>query len=92
MIAAGRSSDGGVPGSEARRPSYRAALAAARRIRRRDLALVEQYLAQDRVTASARASREARLASAGRSPPGGKSGSPPAEGPGAEAPQTCPGR
>jgi hypothetical protein len=51
---------GRTPGE---RPSpYLTALASARRIRRRDLALVEQYLAQIRTVASQQARMAARRA------------------------------
>jgi hypothetical protein len=50
----------GTPGSrtglpDPRASGYRGALASARKLRRRDLALVEQYLSQIRLLASAQA-------------------------------------
>jgi hypothetical protein len=61
----GRGSDGAIPAGEERCSAYGAALASARRVRRRDLALVEHYLAHVRLIASAQAQREARRAHAG---------------------------
>jgi hypothetical protein len=72
MPTPGGRSQGGHPGNRSAdpRPSpYLVALTSARRIRRRDVALVEQYLAQIRTVASAQAKMGARRGGEAKQPP-----------------------
>jgi hypothetical protein len=55
----------GTRPDEAGQSPYVSALASARKVRRRDLALVEQYLAQIRMVASAQARSDARARGSG---------------------------